>query len=94
MNKNSILDDYKSWIKNIISEYKRLQIKAASSVNVAMLEFFYKLGRDIQLRLDENVYGSDFYNNVSKDLIHSLPDAHGFSVTNLRYMVKLYNLLK
>ena len=91
--KNLELSEYKLWIKDVANEYKQLQIKAVYTVNLTMLEFFYKLGKDIQLRIDENIYGTDFFNNVSNDLKHNIPNAHSFSVTNLRYMVKFYNLL-
>ena len=37
-------------------------------------------------------YGKDFYGIVSKDLTELLPDVKSFSVTNLRYMVRFYEL--
>ena len=38
------------------------------------------------------LYGSDFYNRISKDLRTELPDVKSFSVTNLRYMCWFYEL--
>ena len=40
----------------------------------------------------ENVYGSGFYRKLSNDLRQELPDAKGFSPTNLKYFKYFYEL--
>ena len=40
----------------------------------------------------ENIYGSDFFKTLSADLCKELPDVKAFSVTNLRYMKRFYEL--
>ena len=84
--------DYKKWIKDISSRFRRSQIKAATHVNEEMLRFYWSLGRDINFRQNENSYGSDFFRKLSVDMKKELPDVKAFSVTNLHYMVWFYEL--
>lgn len=84
--------DYKNWIKDISSRFRRSQIKAATHVNEEMLRFYWSLGRDINFRQNENSYGSDFFRKLSVDMKKELPDVKAFSVTNLHYMVWFYEL--
>jgi len=83
---------YRKWIQSISKEFRKSQLKAAVKVNEQMLRFYWILGRDISLMNSASRYGTDFYNNVSKDLTELLPDVKSFSVTNLRYMVWFYEL--
>ena len=41
---------YAEWIRNIGSNFKQCQIKAASRVNEEMLRFYWNLGRDISMK--------------------------------------------
>lgn len=72
--------------------FKQCQIKAASKVNEEMLAFYWNLGKDISAMNRAAIYGTDFYNKISKDLRAELPDVKSFSVTNLRYMCWFYDL--
>lgn len=93
MKKESIIKkDYKYWISNISSVFKRSQIKAATFVNSTMLRFYFCLGHDICKRMKGNKQGSNFYKKLSQDLRKELPDVHSFSETNLKYMVYFYKL--
>lgn len=86
--------DYQNWLSEVKARYRQQQIKAASLVNRALLEFYWDLGRDIVERQFENVYGSSFYRNLSNDLRREMPDAKGFSPTNLKYSKYFYELYK
>lgn len=89
----TILDkDYKQWLKELSSRYRRSQIKAAVKVNEEMLRFYWELGRDIVERNVENKYGQHFYASLSHDLKEAIPDATCFSVTNLKYMKYFFSL--
>lgn len=85
-------ETYTSWISELKERYQRSQIKASVAVNTQMLLFYWSLGRDIVGMQAENRYGSGFYAALSKDLRRMLPDARGFSVGNLRYMRRFYEL--
>ena len=83
---------YAEWIRNICSNFKQCQIKAASSVNEEMLRFYWSLGRDISMMINYADYGSKFYKKLSSDLQKELPDVKSFSVTNLKYMKYFYEM--
>ncbi len=84
--------DYKAWLKEIKKRYFQSQIKASISVNQNVLAFYWSLGRDISVKQFENVYGSGFYDNLSRDLKADIPNVQGFSSTNLKYMRRFYEL--
>ena len=83
---------YNDWICSLKTRYRNSQIKAASSVNREMLLFYWNLGRDITLMQAESRWGSKFVDALSADLKKELPDAKGFSRTNIFYMTKFYRL--
>ena len=84
--------EYACWLAELKQRYQRQQIKAAVHVNKAMLEFYWELGKDIAERQFENSYGSGFYKKLSSDLGRELPNAKGFSPTNLKYCRYFYEL--
>ena len=89
----TILDkDYKQWLKELSSRYRRSQIKAAVKVNEEMLRFYWELGRDIVEMKAESRWGSGFMKNLSRDLKADNPDSTCFSQTNLLYMKNFYLL--
>ena len=83
---------YLDWVKDLSSRYRSSQIKAAISVNREMLEFYWSLGHDIVAMDAENTYGSGFFETLSRDLRNEMPNAKGFSKTNLKYMKRFYEL--
>ena len=56
------------------------------------MDFYWKLGRDIEAKQYTNTYGSEFYKNLSLDLKHEILGVKGFSPTNLKYMSYFYKL--
>jgi predicted nuclease of restriction endonuclease-like (RecB) superfamily len=85
-------DDYKKWILEIKSKIRSAQMKAALSVNVALIEFYWDLGKMIAEK--QTAWGSKFLEKVSNDLKNEFPDMKGFSVTNLKYCRLFYNQFK
>jgi predicted nuclease of restriction endonuclease-like (RecB) superfamily len=85
-------EQYRKWVADLRDRYQISQIKAATAVNSEMLKFYWSLGRDIVAMGAENMYGSNFYGTLSHDMQAVLPDAKGFSVTNLKYMRRFYEL--
>ena len=86
--------EYKSWIKELSSRYRKSQIKAALKVNSEMLRFYYGLGKDIVSMKAESRWGSGFMKNLSRDLKEQNPEATCFSQTNLLYMKNFYLLYR
>lgn len=84
--------EYLEIIKNIKKAYKVSQLKASISVNSEMLKFYYNLGKEIVNLHVESKWGSGFYDKLSLDLKKEIPNIKGFSVTNLKYMKKFYEI--
>ena len=61
-------------------------------MNVELLAFYWNLGRDIVSMQSQSKWGSKFLENVSRDLKKQLPDAKGFSKTNLFYITSFFSL--
>ena len=91
-NNISIDEEYKQWIKKITNEFRKSQIKAAVNVNAELLTFYWNLGRDLVTMQKQNGQGTKTLDLISKDLITQLPDAKGFSKTNLFYITNFFNL--
>ena len=84
--------EYKNWIQSVSIRFQKSQIKAATSVNLEMLKFYWTMGHDISVMSKDASYGSKFYKSVSADLRSIFPNVHSFSVTNLKYMKYFYEL--
>lgn len=84
--------DYRDWLVELKERFYSHRLKAACATNNYLLDFYWKLGRDIEAKQYANTYGSDFYKNLSKDLQDEMPGAKGFSPTNLKYMNYFYKL--
>ena len=83
---------YMEWLSVLKKRYRQQQVKAAVQVNKAILAFYWELGCDLVAQQPENKYGSSFYKRLSSDLQRELPDAKGFSPTNLKYCRYFYEL--
>ncbi len=82
--------DYASLLKTLKERYRSLQIKTAVTVNTAMLEFYWALGRDLSKMHGQAKWGSAFFDTLSLDLRKEFPDQKGFSTTNLKYAKRWY----
>lgn len=83
--------EYKNWIIDLKSRFRKAQIKAALKVNSTLLEFYWELGADIIERQKTVKWGSGFLKQLSADLMEEFPDVKGFSVNNLQYIVRWFS---
>ena len=79
-------NEYKEWIAEISTDFRKSQIRASMKINDEMLRFYWKLGKGISSMSEQFGYGMGFYKTVSDDLKSILPDVKSFSPTNLKYM--------
>ena len=84
--------DYKDWLVELKERFYSHRLKASLATNGYLLDFYWKLGRDIEAKQYANTYGSGFYKNLSQDLKNEMPGVKGFSPTNLKYMSYFYKL--
>lgn len=81
--------DYKNWLIDLKSKIRVSQLKATLAVNVALISFYWDLGKMIFEK--EKVWGSKLIDNLSKDLKEEFPEMTGLSVRNLKYCRSFYN---
>lgn len=84
--------DYKDWLLELKERFYSHRLKASCTTNGYLLDFYWKLGRDIEAKQYTNTYGTGFYKNLSLDLKHEMPGVKGFSPINLRYMSRFFKL--
>lgn len=87
-------EEYRSWIQELGERYRKSQIKASIRVNNEMLMYYWSVGKDITEKRADSKWGSKFFKNMSMDMSDIIPNAKGFSPTNLRYMMRFYGLLR
>lgn len=78
---------FADWVSSLKQRYRTTQIKAAISVNSALLRFYWELGRDVceKYAAEEKRYGAKFFQNLSDELTREIPEGKGFSPRNLAY---------
>ena len=82
--------EYKAWLTGIKAKLRKSQLKAAVSVNTAMLEFYWELGAEIVKKQEKAARGAGFLEQLSKNLMHDFPEMKGFSHRNLKDIRKWY----
>jgi len=89
----TVLDkDYKQWLKELSSRYRRSQIKAAVKVNEEMLRFYWELGGDVVEMHVEERWGEGVIKLLSVDILREIPGIKGVSERNIYYCKKFYML--
>ena len=82
--------DFKQWLVDFKARIRQSQIKAAVKVNTELLRLYWDLGHDIVVRQMDTVWGSNFFEQLSKDLRQEFPAMKGFSSTNLKYCKRFF----
>ncbi|MDE4907732.1 PDDEXK nuclease domain-containing protein [Methanogenium marinum] len=82
--------EYAVWLADIKARLRQAQLKAAVSVNTALLEFYWQLGSEIVEKQQSAKWGSSFLARLSRDLMKEFPEMKGFSETNLRFIRRWY----
>lgn len=87
----NINEEYRQWVLEVCSRFRNGQIKAAVSVNSALMEFYWGLGKDIIDMNLEKKYGTGTMSSISQDLQRNLPGVKGLSQKNLYYIKNFYD---
>ncbi|MDR2580564.1 MAG: DUF1016 N-terminal domain-containing protein [Fibromonadaceae bacterium] len=77
--------EYFEILKNIKKQIKTAQYKAVLGANKELMELYWNIGKTI---IANTKYGTNFIENLSRDIQSEFPDIQGFSVRNLKYMRK------
>lgn len=92
MSKNKIeITDYKNWINNLKVKVQSAQTKVALSINLAVLELYWEIGKEIELKLESANWGTKIIEQISIDLMLEFPNIKGFSKRNIYAMMQWYS---
>jgi len=80
---SAIDPDYRAWVVQLKTRFRQVQIKAAVTVNTALLRFYWELGADMVAKQSQWAWGSGFVDKLSVDLTQEFPEVKGFSKRNL-----------
>lgn len=82
--------EYSTWLGELKTRFRQVQLKAAVAVNTALLQFYWELGADLVARQAQFAWGSGFLSQLSADLMRDFPDVKGFSKRNLEQIRRWY----
>lgn len=82
--------EYSSWFTELKQKINKARHKTALSINSALIELYWELGKDIALSESTESWGSGFIDRLSRDLTLEYPDMKGFSRRNLYSIRQFY----
>ncbi len=84
--KSALPNGYSQWRKDIETLIDTAKLKTALSVNMSTLSLYWNIGKSILQKQEQEGWGKQVIEQLSKDLISRYPDDHGYSKRNLGYM--------
>ena len=83
--------DYIQWLSDLKQRISLARQKASLTLNAALLELYWEIGRDMVEKEEKAAWGSGLIERLSRDLTHAFPDMKGFSRRNL-YAIRQWYL--
>jgi predicted nuclease of restriction endonuclease-like (RecB) superfamily len=91
MSESPFLTTYASWITDLKLQIARARQRAALSLNTALIELYWQIGKSMVEKEKTAGWGSGFIGRMSRDLTSAFPDMKGFSRRNL-YVIRQWFL--
>lgn len=78
--------DYADLLERLKREIAGARTRAALAVNEELVHLYWRIGKEILTRQDQEGWGTKVVNRLSRDLRNSFPEMAGLSAANLRHM--------
>ena len=79
-------EEYEQLLGDLKDRIRKAQLRAALAVNRELVLLYWRMGRDILVRQDEQGWGAKVIDRLAADLKRAFPEMSGFSPRNLKYM--------
>jgi predicted nuclease of restriction endonuclease-like (RecB) superfamily len=79
-------DNYDDFLRSLKTRIRRAQVKAALAVNAELILLYWRIGKEILYRQQQESWGAKVVERLARDLKIEFPDMKGFSPRNLKYM--------
>jgi len=89
---NNLDKNYALTLSELKDKVKKAQVKASLAVNTELIQLYWEIGKTISEQQTKDGWGTKTVERLSKDLRKEFPDMKGFSLSNLFYMRKFYQL--
>jgi len=82
--------EYLNWIGELKAKIRKVRTRIALSVNSAVIELYWEIGKDIYLKQEDAKWGSKIIDQIAIDLKRDFPDIKGLSRRNIYAMRQFY----
>lgn len=86
----AVLGEYGSLLKEVRRQIRQALARAALSANSEVIALYWRVGRLIHVRRQQEGWGSSVIPRLSRGVRNDLPEVKGFSVRNLKRVIRLY----
>ncbi|OGR97934.1 MAG: hypothetical protein A2V88_15010 [Elusimicrobia bacterium RBG_16_66_12] len=86
----SLPNDYRRFLHDLKARIRAARTKAVLSVNRALIELYWDLGRQVVERQKQGGWGARVIERLSRDIRAEFPGIRGFSRQNIQYMRAFY----
>lgn len=86
----TILSEYKPFLKEITEKIRSGQYEAMKTLNTALIRLYWEIGEEIYCQQQERGWGKSIVEILAQDLKREFPDIRGFSARNLWNMRNFY----
>lgn len=78
--------NYQAWLNQLKADIRAAQQRSVLAVNQELIKLYWRIGKDILQRQQDQGWGAKVIEQLAEDLRHSFPEMKGFSARNLKYM--------
>jgi predicted nuclease of restriction endonuclease-like (RecB) superfamily len=92
MKNKNLPENYPKILDKLKSKIHQVRYKSFRAVNKELIKLYFEIGKTIVKQQEEQGWGKSVVENLARDLQVEFPGIQGFSVQNLWYMKKFYEI--